>query len=104
MNLTDAAIKQVIKLVDKDKDAIALRIEVVTGGCSGNQYKFSYGTEMAFDLILVSYNGANIMTDTDSFDLLEDATLDYVENLIGSEFVISNPNATGCCGCGKSFN
>jgi iron-sulfur cluster insertion protein len=31
------------------------------------------------------------------------ATIDYKESLMGSEFVIKNPNAQSTCGCGSSF-
>lgn len=30
--------------------------------------------------------------------------MDFVEDEIRSEFVFENPNASGTCGCGESFN
>jgi iron-sulfur cluster insertion protein len=35
---------------------------------------------------------------------LENASIDYVEDLTGSQFKISNPQAQTTCGCGSSFN
>lgn len=104
LELTDAAVRQVQKLVDEKKDAIALRIGVKAGGCSGYQYIFEYESDTNFNDILVSYRGANVIIDQDSMQLLMGSTLDYVENLAGSEFTITNPNAVGSCGCGKSFS
>lgn len=104
LELTDAAVRQVQKLVDEKNDAIALRIGVKAGGCSGYQYIFEYESETNANDILVSYSGANVIVDLDSMQLLMGSTLDYVENLAGSEFVITNPNAVGSCGCGKSFS
>ena len=104
LELTDAAVRQVQKLVDEKDDAIALRIGVKAGGCSGYQYIFEYESDTNFNDILVSYRGANVIIDQDSMQLLMGSTLDYVENLAGSEFTITNPNAVGSCGCGKSFS
>ena len=104
LELTDAAVRQVQKLVDEKDDAIALRIGVKAGGCSGYQYIFEYESDTNFNDILVSYRGANVIIDQDSMQLLMGSTLDYVENLAGSEFTITNPNAVGSRGCGKSFS
>lgn len=30
--------------------------------------------------------------------------MDYVENKLAAEFVFSNPNIKGTCGCGESFS
>ena len=104
LELTDAAIGQVQKLVNDSDTAIGLRIGVKAGGCSGYQYTFEYADSLNLDDSLVSYKGANVVVDLQSMKLMMGSTLDYVENLTGSEFVITNPGANGCCGCGKSFS
>ena len=104
LELTDAAITQVQKLVNEKDGAIALRIGVKAGGCSGYQYIFEYESDTNADDILVSYKGANIIVDQTSMNMLMGSTVDYVESLAGSEFTITNPNSTVQCGCGKSFN
>ena len=49
------------------------------------------------------HHGETVVIDEVSLDLLAGSILDYVEDLMGSMFVMSNPNATATCGCGTSF-
>lgn len=80
-----------------------LRIGAVDGGCSGHKYNMGFDTENEGDTVFQS-NGVSIVVDHDSLTLLDGIELDYVESLEGSSFVFNNPNATGGCGCGKSFS
>ena len=47
--------------------------------------------------------GATVLIDETSLDLLEGCTIDFVDDLVGQSFRITNPNATASCGCGTSF-
>jgi iron-sulfur cluster insertion protein len=98
--------------VEKVRDIIAeennpdlkLRIFVQGGGCSGFSYGFTLdeiANEDDFDL---EFNGIHLLVDAMSRQYLEGATVDYVEELYGSQFTIKNPNATTTCGCGSSFS
>lgn len=81
----------------------ALRIAVEGGGCSGFQYEISLGNPTEDDLVIES-DGEKVIIDAASLPFLENAIIDYADELIGARFVIENPNATSSCGCGTSFS
>ncbi len=81
----------------------ALRVAVEGGGCSGFQYDIALDTPNADDLVLEG-RGEKVIVDTVSLPFLENAVIDFTEELIGARFVINNPNATSSCGCGTSFS
>ena len=74
------------------------------GGCSGFQYKFDFDAEKQSDDIEIIAYGVTVLVDDMSKEFLQNAELDYVEELLGSFFKVSNPNATASCGCGTSFS
>ncbi len=102
-NLTQAAIKQ-IKRLNEFENSPYFRISVDGGGCSGFQYKFDFEVEKNSDDFEISIDGINILVDDLSQGFLQNAELDYVEELLGSFFKVTNPNATASCGCGTSFS
>jgi iron-sulfur cluster assembly accessory protein len=81
----------------------ALRVAVLAGGCSGLQYKFELDGAAAPDDRVIEREGAKVLVDSASLDLLAGAELDYTDELMGSHFTVRNPNATSACGCGTSF-
>ena len=81
----------------------ALRVAVEGGGCSGFQYEIALDAPGADDLVLEG-QGPKVVVDTVSLPFLENAVIDFTEELIGARFVIENPNATSSCGCGTSFS
>ena len=81
----------------------ALRIAVEGGGCSGFQYEISLGNPTEEDLVIES-DGQKVIIDAASLPFLENAVIDYADELIGARFVIENSNATSSCGCGTSFS
>jgi iron-sulfur cluster insertion protein len=81
----------------------ALRIAVEGGGCSGFQYEIKLDTPAADDLVLEG-GGEKVVVDSVSLPFLENAVIDFSEELIGARFTIENPNATTSCGCGTSFS
>lgn len=81
----------------------ALRIAVEGGGCSGFQYEIALDAVQSDDLVLD--NGAEkVVIDPVSLPFLQNAVIDFLDELIGARFVIDNPNATSSCGCGTSFS
>lgn len=81
-----------------------LRIRVIPGGCSGQTYSVSADDELFItDLILYEQGRIRIVTDPESAQFIEGLQIDYSDDLIRSGFRFSNPNASGCCGCGSSF-
>jgi len=81
----------------------ALRVAVEGGGCSGFQYEIALDAPAEDDLVLEG-NGQKVVVDAVSLPFLENATIDFTEELIGARFVIENPNASSSCGCGTSFS
>lgn len=81
----------------------ALRIAVEGGGCSGFQYEIELDSAKDDDLVLTG-QGENVVVDSVSLPFLENAVIDFTEELIGARFTIENPNATSSCGCGTSFS
>ncbi|WP_197917894.1 HesB/IscA family protein [Thiosulfatihalobacter marinus] len=81
----------------------ALRIAVEGGGCSGFQYEIRLDAPRDDDLVLEK-GGEKVLVDSVSLPFLQNATIDFTEELIGARFVIDNPNATSSCGCGTSFS
>ena len=88
----------------KKVKAPALRISVLSGGCYGFQYKFDFDETLNEDDYEFIYKDIRIVVDTTSYDLLENVTLDYVQDLIGAAFTLRNPNSESSCGCGNSFS
>ncbi|NRB16776.1 MAG: iron-sulfur cluster assembly accessory protein [Rhodobacteraceae bacterium] len=81
----------------------ALRIAVEGGGCSGFQYEIELDSAKTDDLVLEG-QGEKVVVDSVSLPFLENAVIDFTEELIGARFTIENPNATSSCGCGTSFS
>ncbi len=82
----------------------ALRVAVLAGGCSGFQYKFELDDATQPDDLVIEREGARILVDPASMDLLAGSELDYTDALMGAHFTVRNPNATSACGCGTSFS
>ena len=105
LEVTDRAVEKVQSLkTEEQNDDLKLRVYVTGGGCSGFQYGFSFEDTMAEDDTLVSRNGVTVLVDSLSFQYLAGSTVDYEVGLMGSRFLITNPNASTTCGCGASFS
>ncbi len=102
--VTENAAKRIAFLAIQDGTPdVKLRIAVSGGGCSGFQYGFSFDTAVNGDDRLFVNGEAAVVIDETSLELLAGSQIDYVEDMVGSSFQISNPNATSSCGCGNSF-
>lgn len=103
--LTDAAATKVKQLIEAEGDpALALRVAVRPGGCSGFSYEMFFDTDVAADDLTAEFSGVRVITDPSSAQLLTGATLDYKDGLQEAGFAINNPNAQRTCGCGQSFS
>ena len=91
-------------LAEENNPAIKLRIFVQGGGCSGFSYGFTLDEEVAEDDFVVEKDGLKILVDSMSAQYVQGATVEYKEDLMSSQFVIQNPNASSTCGCGSSFS
>lgn len=97
------AIKKVKELLAEETAGTKLRIFVQGGGCSGFQYGFTFDEEQTEDDFAIELDGVQLLVDSMSSQYLQNAEVDYVETLAGSNFSIKNPQATTTCGCGSSF-
>ena len=102
MNLTEGAVDKILALSKEEE--VNLRVYVTGGGCSGFQYGFSFDHEIDEEATCISKSGANLLIDPLSLQYLSGSTIDYVEDLTGSKFIVKNPNAVTTCGCGESFS
>lgn len=105
MSMTDSAAKRISFLRQKEgKPDLMLRISVMGGGCSGFQYALEFDDTVNPDDFTFEKNGSKIVTDATSMQFLQNAEVDYVQDMIKSAFKIRNPNEASGCGCGKSFS
>ncbi len=103
--LTDTAAAKVKDLIVQEGDqALALRVAVRPGGCSGFSYEMFFDSDVADDDLTADYDGVRVVVDPSSAQLLSGATLDYKDTLQEAGFAITNPNAQHTCGCGSSFS
>ena len=103
IKFTDKALKQINVLLSKKDKGSFFRIAIKGGGCSGFQYGFKFDDDVAFDDDVVEFENFTVLLDSMSYPYLYGSTLDFVEDLSGSKFVINNSNAKTTCGCGESF-
>ena len=104
ITLTDNASARISNVMNANSDlGSRFRVYVTGGGCSGFQYGFKFDSEVAFDDDVIEFGNFSVLLDSMSYPYLYGSTLDFVENLSGSKFVINNPNAKTTCGCGESF-
>lgn len=105
INLTESAIKQIIRIIETENDPkLKLRMYVQGGGCSGFSYGFELTDEQADDDWVIPAETTNVLIDPISMQYLEGITLDYKNDIEGARFSIKNPKAASTCGCGSSFS
>ncbi|QVQ53245.1 iron-sulfur cluster assembly accessory protein [Spiractinospora alimapuensis] len=103
--LTGGAATKVKTLLDQEgRDDLRLRIAVQPGGCSGLRYQLFFDERELDGDIVADFEGVDVVTDKMSAPYLIGATIDFVDTIEKQGFTIDNPNATGSCACGDSFN
>ena len=104
VSLTQNAVQRLERLIaEKEKSSLMLRVYVQGGGCSGFQYGFQFEEQSEDDDLEFERDGVKLLVDTMSFQYLMGSEIDFVDDLMGTRFVVSNPKATTTCGCGSSF-
>ncbi|NNE42914.1 MAG: iron-sulfur cluster insertion protein ErpA [Gemmatimonadetes bacterium] len=105
LDVTSVASDKMNEIITQEEMAgKGVRIYVEGGGCAGFQYGFAFDEPRETDFRLGMPQGFDVLVDTFSMNYLRGATVDFVDTIEGSGFKISNPNATGTCGCGSSFS
>jgi iron-sulfur cluster insertion protein len=105
ISLKPSAVEKIRDLIAEENNPdLKLRIFVQGGGCSGFSYGFTFDEIVNEDDFDLDFQGVHLLVDSMSNQYLDGAEVDYVEELMGSQFKISNPNAATSCGCGSSFS
>lgn len=103
--LTDAAASKAKALLDQEgRDDLSLRIAVQPGGCAGLRYQLFFDDRSLDGDVTSDFGGVTLSVDRMSAPYVQGATIDFVDSIEKQGFTIDNPNATGSCACGDSFN
>ncbi len=100
IDFTKEADNQINRIVSEQGKDCYFRISVQGGGCSGFKYNFSFDKKIQQDDIIFN----KTIIDNNSLEIINGSVVDYQKEMIGSSFVIKNPQATSSCGCGLSFS
>ena len=104
VKVSDSALHRVSELIaSKGNTELKLRVYVQGGGCSGFQYGFQLDENAEEDDLMVKSGGVTVLVDPLSYQYLQGAEIDFLDDLQGTRFVVNNPNASTTCGCGSSF-
>jgi iron-sulfur cluster assembly accessory protein len=103
VELTEKAARRVAEILKSEPQGSFLRVGVDGGGCSGFTYTYNLTTEQSHDDLVIEREGAKVVIDPVSLDILRDSQIDFIDDLMGRMFKIRNPAATASCGCGSSF-
>ena len=106
VTLSENAVGKLKELITKNgtADDTYLRMYVAGGGCSGFRYGLALDNKIHEGDEVVQADGVKVVIDPNSREYLDGSSIDYVESVAGSGFMVSNPNNWSTCGCGQSFN
>ena len=105
MQLDESAVTKLKDLlIEEQNPNLKLRVFVQGGGCSGMQYGFTFDEEQSEDDFNFTFDAVTVLVDSMSMEYLRNANIRYTDDVMGSSFVIDNPQAATTCGCGSSFS
>ena len=104
IQLTASAAKRVAWIAERQHKPAILRLAVDGGGCAGFTYKFELAESADEGDTIAETAGVRLVVDPVSLDLVRGSAVDFVEDLGGAAFKVTNPNAASGCGCGSSFS
>ena len=104
ISLTENAAKRVAWIAQRQSRPAILRLAVDGGGCAGFTYKFELADAPESDDAVVVTDGVKLVVDPLSLELVKGSAVDFVEDMGGAAFRVTNPNAQSGCGCGSSFS
>ena len=105
--LTESAKRQISNLLAKNPGRYAVSLAVLGGGCAGFKYDWGFvdrAEQVNKDDVMIEWADGRFVVDSTSMLYVAGTKIDWREEVFGSQFEISNPNATGGCGCGESFS
>ena len=100
IEFTEEANREINRIVSEQSKDSYFRISVQGGGCSGFKYNFSFDNKIEKNDIVFN----KTVIDISSLEIINGSLVDYQKEMIGSSFVIKNPQASSSCGCGLSFS
>jgi iron-sulfur cluster assembly accessory protein len=104
ISLTASAARRVAAIAARKQKPAILRLSVDGGGCAGFTYKFDLAETAEPEDSITETDGVRLVVDPISLDLVRGSAVDFVEDLGGAAFRVTNPNAQSGCGCGSSFS
>ena len=105
ITITESAKIKILDLFAEEGNSdLKLRTFVQGGGCSGMSYGFTFDEIKNEDDFEIPLGNTKVLIDAMSMQYLQDANIDYKDEFMRKEFVITNPNAKHTCGCGSSFS
>jgi iron-sulfur cluster assembly protein len=104
ISLTDSAANRVRTYLDKRGAGVGLRLGVTKTGCSGYSYVINYADSIGEADVVFEDKGVTVIVDPDALPLIDGTEVDFVKNGLNEAFSFRNPNISGECGCGESFN
>jgi iron-sulfur cluster assembly protein len=104
ISLTDSAANRVRTYLDKRGAGVGLRLGVTRTGCSGYSYVINYADSIGDQDVVFKDKGVTVIVDPDALPLIDGTEVDFVKNGLNEAFSFRNPNISGECGCGESFN
>jgi len=102
--LTASAAKRVASIAARQSRPAILRLAVDGGGCAGFTYRFDLADAAEDEDSVSETDGVKLVVDPMSLELVKGSAVDFVEDLGGAAFRVTNPNAQSGCGCGSSFS
>lgn len=104
ISLTNSAAERVRSYLEKRGSGVGLRLGVTETGCSGYSYLINYAEEVAEGDVVFEDKGVTVVVDPDALRVIDGTEVDFVKNGLNETFSFRNPNISGECGCGESFN
>lgn len=105
VKITESATNRIAELLSEEEPNTKVRVFIQGGGCSGMEYGFTFDLEQNEDDWEISAgDNITVLIDSMSMQYIDEAEIDFVEDLDGARFKITNPKAQTTCGCGSSFS
>jgi iron-sulfur cluster assembly protein len=104
ISLTNSAAKRVRTYLEKRGGGVGLRLGVTETGCSGYSYVINYADEIDDSDVVFEDKGVTVVVQPEALALIDGTEVDFVKNGLNEAFSFRNPNISGECGCGESFN
>ena len=104
ISLTESAASRVRSYLDSRGKGVGLRLGIKKTGCSGYSYVVNYADDVADSDVVFEDKGVAVVVDAEALPLIDGTQVDFVKNGLNEAFSFRNPNVTGECGCGESFN